>query len=96
MVVTDLLDQRNDIHDVAFIVGHSSTRTTPRSRRNVMRNLVERIRVNPDDGQPTASPACQKSPLILDRRQAPAIHGETCEAKLGGLKTRREAKSSLP
>ncbi len=49
MVVTDLLDQGNDIHDVAFLVGHSSTRTTQgydRSKRKVKRNLVERIRVN--------------------------------------------------
>lgn len=49
MVVTDLLDQGNDIDDVAFLVGHSSTRTTQgynRNKRKVKRNLVERIRVN--------------------------------------------------
>lgn len=49
MVVTDLLEQGNDIHDVAYLVGHSSTRTTQgydRSRRKVKRNLVERIRIN--------------------------------------------------
>jgi len=48
-VVTDLLDQGEDIHDVAFLVGHSSTRTTQlydRRNRKVKRNLVERIRVD--------------------------------------------------
>ncbi len=54
MVVTDLLEQGNDIHDVAYLVGHSSTRTTQgydRTRRKVKRNLVERIRVNLDKGE---------------------------------------------
>jgi site-specific recombinase XerD len=48
-VITDLLDQGEDIHDVAFLVGHSSTRTTQGYNRNKMevkRNLVERIRVH--------------------------------------------------
>ena len=52
-VVTDLLDQGEDIHDVAFLVGHSSTRTTQlydRRNRKVKRNLVERIRVDLDSG----------------------------------------------
>jgi integrase/recombinase XerD len=48
MVATDLLAQGKDIHDVAYLLGHSSTRTTQvydRNKRKVSRNLVESIRV---------------------------------------------------
>ena len=49
MVATDLLAQGKDIHDVAYVLGHSSTRTTQvydRNKRKVSRNLVESIRVH--------------------------------------------------
>ena len=49
MVLTDLCGQGEDIHDVAYLAGHRSTRTTQlydRSKKEVTRNLVERIRVN--------------------------------------------------
>lgn len=48
-VLTDLIAQGEDIQDVAYLAGHSSTRTTQgydRTRREVKRNLVERIRVD--------------------------------------------------
>jgi site-specific recombinase XerD len=50
-VLTDLISQGEDIQDVAYLAGHSSTRTTQgydRTKRAVKRNLVERIRVELD------------------------------------------------
>ena len=46
--ITDLLDQQLPLEDVQDLAGHSDPRTTrlyDRSRRQVTRNLVERIRV---------------------------------------------------
>jgi integrase len=48
MVVTDLLGQGESTRDVAYMVGHKSERTTARydrTKQQVKRNLVERIRV---------------------------------------------------
>lgn len=50
-VLTDLISQGEDIQDVGYLAGHSSTRTTQgydRTKRSVERNLVERIRVELD------------------------------------------------
>ena len=52
-VTTDLLDQGKDTHDVAYLLGHASTRTTQlyqRGERKVKRNLIESIRVNIPEG----------------------------------------------
>jgi integrase/recombinase XerD len=46
--ITDLLDQQLPLEDVQDLAGHADPRTTrlsDRSRRQVTRNLVERIRV---------------------------------------------------
>ena len=46
--ITDLLKQQQSLEDVAYLVGHSDTRTTAlydRRHRRVTRNLVERISI---------------------------------------------------
>jgi site-specific recombinase XerD len=46
--ITDLLDQQLPLEDVQDLAGHADPRTTrlyDRSRRQITRNIVERIRV---------------------------------------------------